>query len=162
LGFQSAVDGPPGLAGIVAAERAGGRDGDENPVGVAGIQNDRVQAHSSGSWLPLWPRAVAAQGGQVLPVLSAVARTEQRGVLHARVHRVRIAKRRLQVPDALELPRMLRAVVKLVRGQRLAGSRGCVVHEFVARGFGRSLLLRFARRRARLYPRFAAVVGALN
>src|SRR5256886_11909584 len=49
-----------------------------------------------------------------------------------RSHGVRIGERRLEVPDALELPGMLRAVVELVRGEWLAGLRRRVVDEFVA------------------------------
>ena len=59
---------------------------------------------------------------------------------------------------------MLRAVVPLMRGKRLAGFRGGVVHKFVAFAFGHSPRTggRFARRRARLNPGLAAVIGALN
>ena len=67
------------------------------------------------------PGAVAAQSGQLLPVLSAIRRPEKRRVFHARIDRVRIGQRRLQMPHALELPRMLRAVVPLMRRERLAG-----------------------------------------
>ena len=70
---------------------------------------------------PVRPRAVAAQPGEFLPGLPAVGRAEQGGVFHAGVDRVRIGQRRFQMPDALELPRVLRAVVPLVRGERLAG-----------------------------------------
>src|SRR5258708_32494398 len=68
------------------------------------------------------------------------------------------------MPDALELPRVLGAVVPHMSGERFAGFCGSVVDELVALAFGRSLLLSvlFARRRPRLYPSLAAVVGALN
>ena len=72
------------------------------------------------------PDAVAAQAGQLLPRLPAVGRAEQGGVLDAGVDRVRIGQRRLEMPDALELPGMRRAVVPLVR----AGD--AVVDELVA------------------------------
>ena len=65
---------------------------------------------------------------------------KQRGVLDARVDGVGIGQRRLEMPDALELPGMRRAVVPLVR----AGD--AVVDELVA---------------DRL-PRLAAVVRALD
>src|SRR5262249_16956512 len=65
---------------------------------------------------------------------------EDRRVLHARVNRVRIGERRLEAPDALELPRMLRAVVPLVRAGR------AVVDELVSDGL----------------PRLAAVARALH
>ena len=71
---------------------------------------------------------------------AAVGRAEQRGVLDAGVDRVGIGQRRLQMPDALELPGMRRAVVPLVR----AGH--AVVGELVADRF----------------PGLAAVVGTLD
>src|SRR5260370_39193535 len=69
------------------------------------------------------------------------------------------------MPDALELPGMLRAVVPLVRGERLSTFfGGSVVDEFVALAFWRALRrsLLFPGRRARLRPGFAAVIGALD
>ena len=139
-GLQSAVDRPPGLAAVVGAERARRRDGDEDPLGIARIEQDRVQAHPAGARLPARPRAVAAQSGQLLPGLAAVGRAEQGGVFHPGVDRVRIGQRRLEMPDALELPGVRRAVVPLVR----AGD--AVVDELVAHRL----------------PRLAAVVGALD
>ena len=55
-----------------------------------------------------------------------VGGAKQRRVLHARVDGIGIGQRRLQMPDALELPGVRRAVVPLVR----AGN--AVVDEFVA------------------------------
>ncbi len=78
--------------------------------------------------------------GQLLPGLPAVGRAEQGGVFHAGVDRLRIGQGGLQVPDALELPGVLRAVVPLVR----AGI--AVVGKLVA------------HRR----PGLAAVIGALD
>ena len=75
-----------------------------------------------------------------------------------------IVERRLDVPHALELPRVLRAVVPLVRRERLAGFGRRVVDELVALALGHAVgrRRRLAGGRARLMPRFAAVVGALN
>ena len=115
LGVQAAVDRPPGRAAVVGAERAGGRDGDEDALRVARVEQDRVQAHAAGARLPARPGIVAAQAGQLLPGLAAVGGAEQGGVLDAGVDRVRVGQRRLEVPDALELPGMRRAVVPLVR-----------------------------------------------
>ena len=141
LGLQAAVDRPPGLAAVVGAERARRRDGDEDPLGVARVEQDRVQAHArrrpaASAGPEPWPRSP----GSSCQRLAAVGRAEQRGVLDAGVDRVRIGQRRLEVPDALELPRVRRAVVPLVR----AGD--AVVHELVAHRL----------------PRLAAVVGALD
>ena len=94
--------------------------------GIARVEQDRVQAHAAGAGLPVRTRAVAAQAGKLLPGLPAVGRAEQRRVLDAGVDGVRIGQRRLEVPDALELPRVRRAVVPLVR----AGN--AVVDELVA------------------------------
>ena len=125
---------------VVAAEGARGRDRHEDPFRFGGIQDDRVQAHPARPWLPGVTGAVPAQAGQLLPVLAAVDRAEQRGVLDSGVDGVRIGERRLQVPDASELPRMRRAVVPLM------SARDTVVAELVA---------------DRL-PRPATVVGALD
>src|SRR5882672_827505 len=67
------------------------------------------------------------------------------------------------MPHPLELPRMLRAVVKLVRGERLAGLGRRVVRELVALAFGHAVRgSRFPGRRSGLVPGFSAIVGALN
>ena len=138
--LQAAVDRPPRLAGVVGPEHARRRDGDEDPPGMARIQQDRVQAHPAGARLPGGRRAVAAQSGELLPRLAAVGRAEQGGVFHPGVDGVRIGQRRFEMPDALELPGVRRAVVPLVR----AGD--AVVHELVPHRL----------------PRLAAVVGALD
>ena len=122
LRLQAAVDRLPSFAAVVGAERARGGDGDEHALRIAGIENDRVQAHAARAGLPFGAGAVSAQAGEFVPVLAAVGGAEEGGVFHAGVDRVGIGERRLEMPDALELPRMLRAVVPLVRGERLAGS----------------------------------------
>src|SRR6476646_8803581 len=64
------------------------------------------------------------------------------------------------MPDSLELPGMLSAVVELVSGQWRASR---VVDEFVALAFRRAARARgFSGRRSGLMPGFAAVVGALD
>src|SRR6185437_9004372 len=99
-----------------------------------------------------------------MPALAAIGRTEKRRVFNSRVDRVRIFQRRFEVPHALEFPRMLRSVVPLVRGERLAALRRRIVDKLVALAFGHSTGCggRFARRRARLNPGLASIVGALN
>src|SRR5689334_9086126 len=149
LRVQTAVDRSPGLACVVAPECAGGRNGDENPVRVAGIQDYGVQTHTSSAGLPFRSCAMAAQSREFLPRLTAVLRAKQSGVFHSRIDRVRIVKRWFDMPNALKLPRMLGAIVELMRGQRSAGFRGGVVHEFVALSLRRpSWRGLFARRRA--------------
>src|SRR2546428_621431 len=63
---EAPVDRSPRLAGVVGPERAGRRDRDEDPLGIARVQEDRVQAHPAGTWLPGGRRFVAAQPGQLL------------------------------------------------------------------------------------------------
>ena len=59
------------------------------------------------------------------------------------------------MPDALEFPRMLRAVVPLMR------ARDAVVNEFVALTHRHSLRV-YSRAAARRVPAFAAVIGTLD
>src|SRR5207248_10678116 len=72
-----------------------------------------------------------AKPRQLLPCLASVDGTEERRVLDAGEDRVRVSQRRLQVPDARELPGVLRAVVPLM----LAGN--AVVGELIADRFPR-------------------------
>src|SRR4029077_17804461 len=60
FGTQSLIDGLPGLSAVVGAEGARGRDGDEYPLRIAGVQNDGVQAHAPRAGLPSRTGAVAA------------------------------------------------------------------------------------------------------
>src|SRR5690606_12266040 len=83
-----------------------------------------------------------------------------------------IVRRRLEMPHALELPRMLRAVVPLMCRQRPAGlGRGVVDepvalalghHELAGLGIDARILDPVLARRAGLLPRLAAVVRALD
>src|SRR4051794_16639416 len=61
-----------------------------------------------------------AQAGKLLPALPAVHGLEDGGVFDACIHGIRIGQRRLEMPDALELPRVRRAVIPLM-GARHAG-----------------------------------------
>jgi hypothetical protein len=54
------------------------------------------------------------QSRKFLPRFSAIGRLENRRVLHPGIDRIRVGQRGLQMPDALEFPRVLRAVVPLV------------------------------------------------
>src|SRR5439155_24860538 len=98
-----------------------------------------------------------AQPGKLLPRFSAVRRLENRCVFHAGIDCVRIGQGRLEMPDALEFPRMLRAVVPLVR------PHFAFIDELVAFAFGRTIgtgqLLGAA---AGCLPGLAAIVGALD
>ena len=70
--------------------------------------------------------------GQFLPGLPAVGRTEQGGIFDAGIDRVGIGQRRFEMPDPLEFPGTLRAVIMLVRRERLPGLWGSVVDKLVA------------------------------
>src|SRR5438270_5016104 len=88
------------------------------------MDEDRVQAEPAGAGLPLLARLVTPERRQLLPRLAAVDGTEERRILDAGEHRVRIRQRRLEVPVARELPGMLRAVVPLMRaGDAVVGER---------------------------------------
>ena len=71
------VDRLPGLAAIIGTERARRGDRDEDPIRIAGIKNDGVQAHAAGARLPLRTGAMAAQSGEFAPVLAAIGGAEQ-------------------------------------------------------------------------------------
>ncbi len=96
-----------------------------------------------------------------MPAGSTVGRAKQRRVFHSRINGVGFGERRLQMPHSLKLPRMLRAVVPLMRGERLAGFRRTVVDELVALPLGKAFR-RFLRLAARRLPGLAAIVGALD
>src|SRR5580658_6551569 len=69
---------------------------------------------------------MSTQAGQFGPVLPAIGRAEQPGVLNPGIDRVRVVQGRLQVPDPGELPWMRRAVIPLM------GPGRAVVAELVA------------------------------
>src|SRR5437762_10040098 len=72
-------------------------------------------------------------------------------------------ERWFQVPHALEFPWMLRAVVPLVRRERLPGFRRRVVNELVAFRFERAVrTFQFFGAAAGCVPGFAGVIRALN
>src|SRR5882757_3648783 len=95
-----------------------------------------MQTHATRTRLPLRTGAVSAQAGKFFPVLATITRAEDGRVLHARVNSVRLGHRRLEMPDTLEFPWVLRAIVELVCGQ---GRAGHVVGELVALTFGRAV-----------------------
>ena len=164
LRTQSAVDRLPGLASVVTAECTRCRYRNVDPLRIARVQNDGVQAHAARARLPLGSGAMAAQSGKLLPVLSTVGCTKDRRVFHPGIDRIWIGERGFQMPYALEFPGMLRAVVKLVRGESLAAFGGGVVDELVAFAFGHAAGRgrRLAGRGSGLVPGFASVIRALN
>ncbi len=140
FGVEAAVDGAPGETGVVCAESASGGDGDDDAVGICGVEEDGVEAHAAGAGLPMGAGLLGAETGELLPGEACVGGAEEGGVLDAREDGVGVGEGRFKVPDAFELPRVRGAVVPLVGG----GSG--LVREAVADGI----------------PGFAAVVGALD
>src|SRR5260370_39632729 len=65
------------------------------------------------------------------------------------------------MPNAFELPRMLRPIVPLMRRERFAGFGRRVVNEFVAVAH-RHALGSYRRPAAWRVPRLATIIGALN
>src|SRR4030095_13615335 len=158
--MQAAIDRLPSLAAVIRAKRASRRNRDKDSFWVTWIENDGVQAHPAGARLPRRTGAVAAQSRKLLPRPTAVGRAEQGGVLNTGIDCVRIGQRRFEMPDSLELPRMCRAVVPLMRGERLARFGRCIVNKLVALALGRAIRSggRFARRRSGLVPGLAAII----
>ena len=140
LGVQAAVDGLPGFATVIGTKCAGRGDGDKDALGIGGVEHDGVQAQAACAGLPAFGGVVLAQAGKFRPVLAAVGGLEEGGVFHAGIDLVRVGERGLKVPDALELPRVRRAVVPLV-------------------GAGRAFVGKLVADRL---PGFAAIVGALD
>src|SRR6267378_3853759 len=164
LRMQTLVDRLPIFSAIISTERARGGDRNEHSFAIFRIQQNRVQTHSTGAWLPTRPGSVAAQSRQFLPRLTAVARAEQSGILHPGINGIRIGQRWFEMPDAFEFPRMLRAVVPHMSCDRFTCFRRAVVDEFVALAFWHPVGSsdRLAGGRTWLEPAFATIIGALN
>jgi len=155
--MQSVIDWLPGFAAVFGAKRARGRDRDEHSLRIFRIDQNRVQTHSARARLPFRTGIVLAETGQFVPRFAAVFRLEQRGVFHARVNIISVIERGLEVPDALELPRMLGAVVPHVR------PGNAIVNEFVALTLRRAVrTFQILRTAAWRLPGFAAVAATLN
>src|SRR6516225_7126342 len=119
-----------------------------------------MKAHAARPGLPVRTSSMTTQAREFVPGFAAVRRAEQCGVLDAGVDGIRVAQRRLEMPDALEFPRMLRAIVPLMCCERRAGG---VVNKLVAFAFWHAARPGgFARGCTGLEPGFAAVVGTLN
>ena len=125
---------------VIGAEDARRGDGDEDPVGVLGSSTMVCRHMPPAPGCHCGPEPCSRSPASSLPALAAVGRAEQRRVLDARVNGVALGRRRLQVPDAGELPRVRGAVVPLVRA-------------------GDALVVEVLADRL---PALAAVVGALD
>ena len=114
VGLKALVDRLPRLAAVIGAKRAGGRNGHEHTLRIPGIDEDGVQAHPPATGGPVGTGAMTTQPGQFFPCLPTVPGTKESGVFYSGKDHVGIGKRWLQMPDALELPRMGGIVVPLV------------------------------------------------
>src|SRR5207248_9547385 len=108
---------------------ARGRDRDKHLFLILRVDQNGVETHSARARLPTRTGVVLAQTGKFAPRFAAVFRFEKRCVFHAGVNMIDIVERRLEMPDAFEFPRVLRAVVPLMR------ARNSVVNELVALAF---------------------------
>src|SRR2546427_11898302 len=73
-----------------------------------------METHAAGAGRPVGRGAVLAQGGELVPGLATVGRTEERRVFGAGIDGVRVREGRLEVPDSLELEGARRSVGPLV------------------------------------------------
>src|SRR5262245_42471971 len=92
LRAQSAIDGFPARASIIGTECARGRDGDINPLRIAGIENDSVQAHTAGPWLPFGTCPMPTQSRELLPAAPTIGRAEQRSVFDSGIEGIGIGE----------------------------------------------------------------------
>src|SRR5256885_3535923 len=136
--MRALADRLPCRSAIIGSECACRGNSYIDTLRVAWVQNDRVKTHTARAGLPLRPGSVAAQSRKFAPRLAAIFGFEERGIFHTGKNRVRFRQGWLKVPDALELPRVLRAIIKLMCCQRLARFGGGIVNQLGALG-----LLRF-------------------
>ena len=92
LRVKAAVDGLPGFATVIGTKCAGGGDGDEHALGIAGIEHDGVQTQAARTGLPALGGIVLAQAGELCPVLATVRGLEDGGVFDAGIDGVRIGE----------------------------------------------------------------------
>src|SRR6185437_3164088 len=102
---------------------------------------------------------MSAQAREFLPTLAPIGRAEKRRIFNPRINRVGIAERGLDMPHPLELPWMLRAVVPLMRCERLARFSRGVIDEAVGRLVREGRYGRVAGLQPRLLPVLSAIVG---
>src|SRR4051794_38998181 len=61
LRAEASVDRHPAFAGVFRAKCAGGRNGDEDAVGIVRVEQDGMKAHATGAGRPFWARAMSAE-----------------------------------------------------------------------------------------------------
>src|SRR5260370_5152022 len=110
LRMQTTIDRLPGLAAVIGTERARRRDRDEHSLSIFRIEQNCGETHPARARLPFRPGIVLTQTGKLVPRFAAVFRLKQSRVFDSRVNMIGVIERGLEMPDALELPGMLRAV----------------------------------------------------
>src|SRR5262245_731236 len=104
-----------------------------------------------------------AEPRNFMPSRASVGSAKQGSIFDPGVNRIRVGKRRLDVPHPLEFPRVLRAVVPLMSRQWRAGFCRSVIDELVALTLRPTLwafqILGLTTGRE---PSFTAVVGPLD
>ena len=157
LRLQPAIDRFPRYAAVIGAECPARRDRDVDALLVRRIKQDGMHAHAARARLPELALGIA-QSGKLLPRFAAIRRFENRRVLRTRVSRVGIGGRRLDVPDAFELPRMRRAVIPEMF------THLALVNELVAFALEHHAIWAFQLlgTAAGRVPGFAAIIRALN
>ena len=85
---DAAVAGVPRLAAVVRSIDTSRRDGDQQAVGVVGVDEDRVQAHPAAAGLPLRAMRVVPQTRDEREAAPAVVAAEQGRRFDAGVHHV--------------------------------------------------------------------------
>ena len=102
---------------VVGAEDAGRGDRDVHAVGVARVEQDRVQAHAAGAGCHCGPEPCSRRPWSSCQVAAPSVDLNSAASCDPGVHRVGVGRRRLEVPDPGELPRLQRAVVPLVHAR---------------------------------------------
>src|SRR6266446_751697 len=163
LRMQPVINWFPVFSAIIGAKRPGSRDRDGNSLRIVRMEKNRVQTHTARARLPFRTSVAAAQYREFMPRFSAFSRFKQRGILHACVNVIGIIKRWFQMPDTLEFPRMLRAIIPLVSRERFPGFRRTVVNEVVTLALWHAVrTFQLLGTAARCVPGFAAIIGTLN
>src|SRR5687768_15929596 len=90
LRMESAVYRLPCLAGVIRTENTCSGNGAVNALVVGGIDQDRMQSHSSRTRHPLFTSWMAAQSGEFLPGFAAIGCAKNRSILHSRINSIGI------------------------------------------------------------------------
>src|SRR5947208_663558 len=103
LRAHGAVFGRPTPAPVLRLEGADGTDSREQVARLARVDQDRVQAESAETGLPVLPRRMVVKGVDVPPGFAPVLAAEEGRGFHPSIDRLRlVGGARLEVPDACD------------------------------------------------------------